>query len=409
MKILYVVGACLTKNTSANMSHNGFLKGLIENGADVDVLMANSSWGEEDKALPKWKEAQYYEYNAISFADKLKANYKKNEVPSKDTSAEAEKVENKKDKCFIKSILRMIIKKFFYLIFPQDPVYPLEKTWLKEATKFTSQDIYDVVISNSSPAASHKMVDILLKSKKISAKKWIQIWEDPWFFDLYGGHSANIQEEEHNLLKCAQEVYYVSPLTLMYQKKYYSDCAEKMRCVPLPFLKIESNIKKETFYEKNSFGYFGDYYSKTRNLVPFYEALKEEGYKGNIYGDSDLQLEETENVRVAGRVTLDILASIQEKTQVLVHLCNLSGGQIPGKIYHYSATNKPILFILDGTKEEQDNIRSFFSKFDRYYFCDNEKESIKKTMEQILREQRKFGAVKEFEPKEVVKHILMNI
>ena len=98
MKILYVVGACLTKNTSANMSHNGFLKGLIENGADVDVLMANSSWGEEDKALPKWKEAQYYEYNAISFADKLKANYKKNEVPSKDTSAEAEKVENKKDK-----------------------------------------------------------------------------------------------------------------------------------------------------------------------------------------------------------------------------------------------------------------------------------------------------------------------
>ena len=35
MKVLYVTSACLTKNTSANMSHNGYVKGLIDNGNQV--------------------------------------------------------------------------------------------------------------------------------------------------------------------------------------------------------------------------------------------------------------------------------------------------------------------------------------------------------------------------------------
>ena len=48
MRVLYVVGSCLTKNTSANMSHNGYVQGLLENACQVDILMSEDSWGVQD-------------------------------------------------------------------------------------------------------------------------------------------------------------------------------------------------------------------------------------------------------------------------------------------------------------------------------------------------------------------------
>ena len=63
MRVLYVVGSCLTKNTSANMSHNAYVQGLLENGCDVDILMAKDSGGQQDSKLPTWKLAQTEDKN----------------------------------------------------------------------------------------------------------------------------------------------------------------------------------------------------------------------------------------------------------------------------------------------------------------------------------------------------------
>lgn len=406
MKVLYVVGSCLTKNTSANMSHNSYVQGLIENGCDVDIIMKNESWGMEDNALPYWIEPHYFKYNAISFSDKLrKLVARKEESVNDKLNSNKENIVKKEVSFSGKTFLKEILKKLFYFIFRPDSIYPLDKVWLHNASKFKSNICYDLVVSNSSPAASHKLVVLLSKKKKIHFKRWIQIWEDPWYYDLYGGNSEKIKKEEYYLLKEASEIYYVSPLTLEYQKKYYSDCADKMKCIPLPFLKIESG---EECTEAVSFGYFGDFYSHTRNLLPFYHALCVSGNNGYIYGDTDLHLESTEKVEVSGRVTLDKLAKIQEKTGVLVHLCNLRGGQIPGKIYHYSATNKPILFILDGTVEEQKIIKKYFEKFDRYYFCINKEEDILAAIKEISTHYKKYkgSVVEDFSPKRVVEKLL---
>lgn len=406
MRVLFVVGTCLFKNTSANMSHNSYIQGLIENGCEVDILMKNESWGEEDKSLPRWKTAKYFTYNSISFSDKLRNLLKKHTVVSNITNNgnKNQKFDSKTDN--VKMNYRLLLKKIFYGFFKPDEIYPLDKQWLKEARKFRCSTSYDLVISNSSPAASHKLVTKLKKENNICFKRWIQIWEDPWYFDIYGGHSPKIKEEEHKLLQEASEIYYVSPLTLEYQKKYFPDCADKMACVPLPFLEIENTNNQNN--NEISFGYFGDYFSHTRNLKPFYEALKSTGYRGYIFGDSDLNLEQTENIIVSGRVTLDILSQIQEKTKVLVHLCNLEGGQIPGKIYHYSATNKPILFILDGKPDEKKIIMQYFEKFRHYFFCDNNIESILKSMYEIDKQKEAYMGqiVNEFSPKEVVKTFL---
>lgn len=180
-----------------------------------------------------------------------------------------------------------------------------------------------------------------------------------------------------------------------------------MKCIPLPFLDF-SKTNKDILASEVSFGYFGDYYSKTRNLVPFYNALCETKAKGYIYGDTDLRLNSTDRIDVSGRITLDKLELIQRKTGVLVHLCNLKGGQIPGKIYHYSATDKPILFILDGTDEEKEIIKLFFEKYHRYVFCNNDEESIKSAINEISNNMDSYFGhpVGRFKPKVVVEQFL---
>jgi len=404
MKVLYVVGSCLTKNTSANMSHNGYIQGLLENGCQLDIIMANDSWGETDISLPLWKDARYYIYDSLSLIDKLKLKLKSVEHSA---SLNNQQLSQDNNNVFSKIKLRSIAKKFFYLLFPRDPIYPLHKTWLKNAIKFKSNAEYDLVISNSSPSASHTLVKSLIEKKHIFCKKWIQIWEDPWYYDIYGGFPEIVKEEESMLLRAADEIYYVSPLTLMYQKQSFNDCAHKMKYIPLPAFEYEDNYCPKND-ESVRFGYFGDYYSKTRNLQYFYDSMISLNASGYIYGDSDLELQGSANLIVRGRTTLDKLSKIQGETDVLIHLCNLYGGQIPGKIYHYSMTEKPILFILDGTIDEKKELKRIFSKYNRYIFCDNSIDSITKAI--CLLSDRKhlinYKPVDDFKPDVIIKQIL---
>ena len=408
MRVLYVVGTCLSKNTSANMSHNGYVQGLLENGFQVDILMAANSWGQTDNLLPQWKAAKYYRYPSETIHDRLRKYVGGNVLtPVASTIISRAKTQKAQKSADLSATVRGYLKKAYYFLFPLDPKYPLEKQWLKNASKFHSDTRYDLVISNSSPAASHKLVAILSRNGRLKYKRWIQIWEDPWCYDLYGRNSVEIFDEERALLRAADEVFYVSPLTLVYQQRYFEESACKMKQIPLPYLAFAS--ESEQLYSGISYAYLGDYYSHVRNLMPFYQALCQMKSTGYIYGDSDLILGKTAQIEISGRVTLDRLAAVQKKATILVHLCNLRGGQIPGKIYHYSATTKPILFILDGTPEEKRYIKEYFERFNRYYFCDNDTQSILSAMNQIetdIAAGRKWGPVTEFSPKAVVKQLL---
>ena len=408
MKVLYVTGNCLTRNTSANISHNAFVQGLLENGCEVDIIMAKDSWGERDQVLPVWKDANYFVFPSISIADRFR--FKMREILPNQTKSDSINTvnniatSNKKHRN-VRNGIRSIAKQVFYCLIKPDPLYPLEKHWLKKASSFSNKMPYDLVISNSSPAASHRLVVELKNKGRIRFHRWIQVWEDPWSHDLYGSYPRTIEEEEHDLLRNASEIVYVSPLTLLYQKEFFQDCANKMSCIPLPAFQIgEGNNTRRS--GEFSFGYFGDYYSETRNLVPFYEAIKESGYCCYIYGDSDLALKATDRIEISGRVTLDELQRVQDKTSVLVHLCNLRGGQIPGKIYHYSITEKPILFILDGTEKEQKSIKEYFEPFGRYYFCKNNPQDIRKMIDFISQDKKTFSGVDSFYPRNVARKLL---
>ena len=79
------------------------------------------------------------------------------------------------------------------------------------------------------------------------------------------------------------------------------------------------------------------------------------------------------------------------------------GGAPHVKIYHYSATSKPILFILDGTDEERALLRDYFSQFDRFIFCGNTSDDILSAMNTIVAGLHRQKPVDAFSPKSVVK------
>lgn len=400
MKILVINGDCITFNTSANLCHLAYLKGLVDAGHEVTLLSSDGEDYNHDESMKVPKKVIHYTYNGMSLYEKLSNVKKRNN--SSDSVTTVNEPQNTSSKISVASK----IKKFILNLYGVHGIYA---TFVRKAQKFYSNEKYDYVISVSTPVTSHLLAHNLIKAGHIKCEKWIQIWEDPWYSDVYGFNGdKKIYQEEKRLLSYAEHVCYVSPLTLKNQKKIYQESAHKMYWQPLPYY-YKGEEKQKYEFTHNSYGYFGDYAPEARNLKPFYEAAKEMNIEVNVCGNPSNLFASTDKINIYPRLSLAELKPIEDSTNVLIFLCNRKGGQIPGKIYQYSATNKIILFILDGTEEEQEVLRGFFEPFNRYVFCNNTKEDIKRAIELI--ESGNFGNIKnepleDFNPKETIRKIL---
>lgn len=401
MKTLVINGDCLEKNTSANLCHLAYIKGLLELGHEVTLLSADGKDYTLDPAMKIPDEVKQYTYYGITLYEKLSLKKKRpvSSVPITSTnSAGSESKSNKKT-------LQDHAKKLFLSLYGVHGIYA---KFARVAKRFRSDNTYDYVLSVSTPPSSHLLAHNLLKSGHIKATHWIQIWEDPWYSDAYGFNgNKKIYKEEQRLLSFAERVCYVSPLTLLNQQRLYPESAHKMYWQPLPYYYKGQN-EERTFID-NTYGYFGNYYKAARDLKPFYEAAINTGIKTVICGDPSNLFTSTNCVQIFPRLSLNDLQLMEENTNVLVFLCNRKGGQIPGKIYQYSATSKTILFILDGNPEEKQKLKEYFGRFNRYVFCENNVEDIIRAITKI--EQGELGDVineplEAFNPKETVQKVL---
>lgn len=396
MKILIVVGSCLKVNSSANLCHCAYIRGLVEGGHDVTVLsMSDKNWQVDNNIeLPH---AKYVTYNGTPFYHSLM------KIQNNNLSASSNKGKTKSIKSCLLIHLKRTIKSLY-------GVHDIQSVWIRKANKYRSDQEFDYVVSLAWPPASHRLTAKLLHRKHISCKYWIEIWEDPWQADLYStDRNERKKNEERNLVSLPNKVIYVSPITLKNQQEMFPNSSEKMIWLPLPYY-----YKKQygpTNNSKLQYGYYGDYHPHVRNLKPFYVAAQNTQINANIVGNPPGLFAETEKIKIKPRVGLQELEKLETKTDVLVFVCNLSGGQIPGKIYQYSATNKIILFVLDGTQSEKNQIREYFGKFNRYIFCENTVESIEYAIRQI--ENGKISSInnepiESFSPANIARSILEN-
>lgn len=384
MKILYITATPLEYNSSANMRNIALIKGLEELGNEVSTLSSDFC-----------EDSIYIE--SIESKVKLKDRYwiKLGQLQSNITNKVNSKNKFKKK-----------VKEKLYKIYTKFSIYDPRKTLTSKIKKGLVNSKFDLIISSSDPKSSHLLAEKIIQLNPDITKMWIQYWGDPFCGDINRNTIIPdffIKREEKRLIKKCDKVVYVSPFTLERQQKIYKEYKEKMVFVPIPFLKekVYKNVKNE----KVVLGYFGDYNSKDRNINHLYNVVKENiKLELNICGNSDITLKEKENIKIKTRQKTSILTSLEEVVDILICICNRSGTQIPGKIYHYAATNKPILIILDGQNRKE--LKRYFEDFDRFELCNNNEKDIEKAILNIINSKKNYKPSDLLEPKHIAQNIV---
>lgn len=373
MNILVISGYSPDFNSSANLSHNAFIEGFIKLGYEVDILCHNFM-DENSEGVPKFKNV--YTYDGISLYEKL--------APQRttDSSTSASSAQDNKTTPRV-SIKQRILGKAKKAVRSMYGVYNPSIVWYYRTKKFRANTKYDYVVSMGYPHVSHKVAAYLIKHKKVIATKWIQLWEDPWYYSLeLRGKNQKVKRAEYKLLDAGQEIVYVSPITLKNQQRIFERDKDKMRWCALAAY-YQSETIDYSNVNVNQYGYFGDYLPYIRDLEPFYKVAVKKNLSVDICGSPSDLFPSKNNVKIYPRLPLGELEEHEDKANIVICLFNLGGGQIPGKIYQLAATNKTVLAILDGPEDEQKIIRDYFEKYNRFVFCQNNEQSISEAIDRI--------------------------
>lgn len=386
MKVLYVVSRPLEINTSASIRNKATIEGLIELGYEIDLITSEF-------------DSNHFNFDGSIINEKINIRYLK--LNGIQTAAR------------IGRKLRALrfLKGMIYKLTTRVEIYDNLKGIGKYASKLgVSDEDYEFIISSSDPKSSHLLVCKLFEKGVIKDTPWIQIWGDPFLSDITRSNKGwlfnyKVRQQENRLLNYATKVIYVSKLTLNEQQKLYPQFSKKMDYEPIPYVRKESYQLFNKSKNPITFLYCGDYVSSIRNLKPLYEAIKNTEHKLVICGNSDLNLVSTDRIKIYPRVTFEKTKEYERECDVLIHLSNIKGTQIPGKIYQYSGTNKIILFILDG---DISSIRNTFENYERYVFSDNNSKNIEEAIQQIkngIFDRTQF-IVEQFNPKIIAGNII---
>lgn len=377
MKILFVSMVSLKNNTSATIRNNGLLKGLVKLGHSIDVLTlkpneVNISY---DKTISididnLIDNIYYIDNHPIYTLLMAKKSSHINKSKTVDVSTRSSIMKR------LLNIFRNILKK----IYDKTAIFDAQKINVKMVLNLEiDYSKYDIIISSSDPKSSHLIVKKIYTKNKSCKAKWIQYWGDPMYNDITRKRDWKdilVKYHEINLISMASRVVYVSPLTLNKQKEIFPKYAFKMDYSNQACTDINANIKNKNAKkeERLKIGYFGAYNSKIRNIIPLYNYVKDKDFELNICGTSDIKLQDTNNVHVYGQLSHNETIKMERESDILVSICNIRGTQIPGKIYYLASYMKPLVIILDG--EYREELRSYFSKLDRFILCENKEDSI---------------------------------
>ena len=289
-----------------------------------------------------------------------------------------------------RSVKRNIFLRLLYKAYKSIDLFGYSITYKKYITfiKKTVQTMhFDVLATFSDPKTAHIIGSKVKKTKKHLF--YIQHWGDPLTIDITDKTIVPTFLKKHiekKLLKNADRIQYVSPITLAKQKELFPKLASKMVFLPTNGEIIK--YKKRIDYKNLSIAYCGSYMSSVRNIIPLYEAvgsLKDVGINLLIIGNGDVALEEKSNIKILGRVNSEELIGIVKDVDVFVSIMNNRGSQIPRKLYSDGLSDKGALVLVDGEYGEQ--IQSFFSQYNRYVFANNKKEEIVRCLLQIVQEE----------------------
>lgn len=385
LRILFITNSPIEYSSSANIRNTALIKGILENGHDINILTCYPD-----------KNSKYYD-STITKDLNLTIKY----IDREDERNEKE-LQNVK---YRSSHLYQKIRNNLYKLYNALSIYDPRKRNLRFMDKIEINESYDVVISSSDPKSSHLIAEKIVE--KINIGKWIQYWGDPLTTDINKNGIIPqfiLKNEELRLLEKANAAFYVSPITLNLQKKMFKEISDKIHYLPIPIQIVGDKERTTNIRNDIKIGYYGDYFSRDRNIIPLVNACEKNDFYLEIIGSSDVKITNKNNVQVNERAPFEFIKMHEKNTDILVCLCNKKGGQIPGKIYHYAATSKPILIIIDG--EYQQTIHDWFGKYANYFICENNEDSIREAIIKIKNSKLVLSPINDFVSKKIAFNML---
>lgn len=367
MKILFVTSYPLEYNTSANVRNLGLIEGFIANNHEVSTYSLYPT------------DINLYSGTLIQgmFMNRYWIGGERRQLVSA-TSSKRGRWHN-----YLRTKIANLYNYF--------SIYDRRKAQVRKVSALDIRETFDVIISSSDPKSAHLFAEALLKQNPQIASRWIQYWGDPFSDDISCNRfmgNLRVRHEESRIIKLASKIVYVSPFTAEDIKKKYPEITSKVEFYPIPY-RLSSTPKRDFMFKNDVIiGYTGDYNSKNRNIYPLYEAMKRTPYKSYVIGNSDIKLSSTENIVVKERLYGDEFIRVSEEICIVVCICNLHGTQIPGKVYHYVNTGKPILIIVDGEYSEE--LTTYFTGYERFYICRNNINDIYVTLKKIIKDRKSF-------------------
>ena len=354
MKILYISSLILKKSSSASIRNTGLIKGLLENGIKVDIMIIKYPEELEDNYLKEKLK------NIKKYFCELKILNKYLKLKNKNVKNKTESILSEKLFIKLKNLMKNFIKDIYF--FPD-----VDKEWIKEFEKLNiNYKDYDLIISSSDTKTSHYIGEKI--KEQYPEIPWFQIWGDPWGNDigLKGLRKIFAKLKEKRLLEKANLIFYVSPFTLKETKNRYKNLENKIKYLPRGFLE---EVYKEKSEKREIIISYTGVLNQNRNISNFIQLIENYNIKNiqkiklNIYGNIDnnvlKDMKRFSCIEYFGNISFEKIKNVYKQSDYLLFVDNgKNTTQIPGKIYDYLGTNNKIICLF----REKSEIYEYFKK-----------------------------------------------
>lgn len=367
MRILFVTFSDIAVCSSSNIRNISLIKGLLDTGNNVDIISYKTN-----------NKAQLQDETFKPITDRCKVFEISGAIASEKVTAGLLAKGSKN----IKIRLYNYLRKLYYAL---EPVDSMRKTALSLDIEGLDLGEYDLMISSSNPYSVHILAERIKNRYFKDGIKWVQYWGDALYFDTLIRHPLfpkRLKKAEYNLIRNCDAIFYTNEVILEKQKDLFKDMAEKMAYIETPYAFAQKSEKEDFTYQV---GYFGSFSTVVRDIMPLYSVLSDADYCSVIIGNGDVEISSAKTLEVLPRATVSVVREYENDTRILACICNKlptngeETGLIPGKAYHYGATDKPVLVI--GASPD---VEAFLKRYNRYVFVPNDSQKIKETIDRLL-------------------------
>lgn len=244
----------------------------------------------------------------------------------------------------------------------------------------------DFLISTSGSYSAHLAASSLAIKTGVP---WIADYGDPWSLNPLSSEEARQRSKpiEERMLQACNLMTVTTAQTAEAYKNWLIDNCPKVKVIPCGF---EKQNEETVEISNRTISYVGTAGSGNRDLRQIMHSLeifnkgisKESRFDLQIIGstsplfEKEAQKLESVKINFSGWVTYEKSIELINASKILILLGNKRGIQVPGKVFPYLASMRPILYIRQLPFEEKDPTEEILKDFSGIYYAINEVKSI---------------------------------